>query len=72
MKLKLSDKIYNILKWICLIVAPAVITLLITLTNLWGWDIPIEAITGTISAIVTFIGVVIGISNMNYNKEGEQ
>lgn len=67
--MKLNDKIYNILKWICMIVSPALCTLLVTLTSLWGWSIPIEAIVGTITAVTTFIGVLIGISTYNYNKE---
>lgn len=67
--MKLNDKLYNILKWICMIVSPALCTLLVTLTSLWGWAIPIEAIVGTITAVTTFIGVLIGISTYNYNKE---
>lgn len=69
--MKLPNRIYDILKWVCLIVSPAVVTLIVTLTSLWGWDIPVEAITGTITALTTFAGVILGISNMNYNKEGE-
>lgn len=67
--MKLNDKLYDILKWICMIVSPALCTLLVTLTSLWGWAIPIEAIVGTITAVTTFIGVLIGISTYNYNKE---
>ena len=67
--MKLPDKAYTILKWLCLIVSPAVCTLIVTLSNLWGWQIPTEAIVGTITAITTFIGVCIGISNYNYNKD---
>lgn len=69
--MKLNDKVYETLKWICLIASPAVCALLSTLTSLWGWDIPIEAIVGTISAISTCVGVLIGISTYNYNKKKE-
>lgn len=69
--MKLNNKIYDILKWICMIVSPALCTLLVTLVSLWGWAIPIEAIVGTITAVTTFIGVLIGISTHNYNKEVE-
>ena len=65
----LPNKVYELLKWLCLIVSPAFCTLLVTLSNLWGWQIPTEAIVGTITAITTFVGVIIGISNHNYNKE---
>lgn len=66
--MKLSDSVYNILKWICLIVSPALCTLIVTLSNLWGWQIPTEAIVGTISAITLFIGAILGFSTAQYNK----
>lgn len=69
--MKLNNKLYDVLKWICMIVSPAFCTLLVTLASLWGWAIPIEAIVGTITAVTTFIGVLIGISTHNYNKEVE-
>lgn len=69
MKIKLPDKIYNVLKWILMIVIPAFITLLTTLTMVWGWNIPLEAIVTTISAVATFLGAIVGISTKTYNKE---
>lgn len=66
--MKLNDKLYNILKWICLIASPAICTLLTTLTTLWGWNIPIESIVGTITAITTCMGILIGISTYKYNR----
>lgn len=69
--MKLNNKLYDVLKWICMIVSPALCTLLVTLVSLWGWAIPIEAIVGTITAVTTFVGVLIGISTHNYNKEEE-
>lgn len=65
--MKLTNKVYDVLKWICIVVSPATCTLLVTLNALWGWELPIEAITGTITGITTFIGVLIGISNVKYN-----
>ena len=64
----IPSKLYDILKWILLIAVPAVITLLTTLTMVWGWNIPLEAIVTTISAIATFVGALIGVSTKNYNK----
>lgn len=66
--MKLNDSLYTILKWICLIVSPALCTLIVTLSNLWQWQIPTEAIVGTISAITLFIGAVLGFSTAQYNK----
>lgn len=67
--MKLPNKAYDILKWVLMIVVPAFITLLTLLTGAWGWDIPIEAITATITGVATFVGVCVGISTANYNKE---
>ena len=66
--MKLPSRLYDILKWVCLIVCPAICTLIVTLSNLWGWQIPTEAIVGTISAITLFIGAILGISTAQYNK----
>ncbi len=69
--MKIPNKVYDVLKWILLIFVPASITLLTTLTMVWKWDIPLEAIVTTISAIATFLGALVGISTHNYNKELE-
>lgn len=66
--MKLSNKLYDILKNICLVVIPALNVLLTTLNALWHWNLPIEAITGTLSAIALFIGTLLGISTSKYNK----
>ena len=65
--MKLPNNVYNILKWVCLIVLPAVAVLYATLGNTWGFPY-VDQIVITINAIATFIGVVIGVSTMNYNK----
>lgn len=64
----ISNKFYDVMKWILMIFVPAVITLITTLTMVWHWDIPLEAIVTTISAIATFFGALIGISTANYKK----
>jgi len=65
--MKIPDKLYDILKWVCLIALPAVSTLYWTLSSIWGWPYA-EQVSGTIAALTTFIGVIIGISTVNYNK----
>ena len=64
--MKLNDKIYNILKWGLMIFVPAVSTLVGTLGQIYSFDT--ETIILTITAISTFLGVITGISNYNYNK----
>lgn len=63
----LSNKVYDILKWVCLIALPAASTLYWTLASIWGLPYA-EQITGTIAAVSTFLGVLIGISSRRYYK----
>ena len=65
--MKLSDKAYNILKWIVVIVLPALATLYAALGGIWGLPLVTE-ITGTITAVDTFLGAILMISTANYNK----
>lgn len=64
----LSDKVYNTLKWICLIALPALAVLYFTLAKIWGLPYGAE-ITATINAIALFIGTLIGVSQLSINKE---
>ena len=68
--MRIPDKLYEILKWVLMIVVPAFITLLTALTKAWSWDIPLEAITITITSIAAFLGVCVGISTANYRRDG--
>lgn len=62
----MSNKTYDILKYIALFVLPALATLIITIFSIW--DIPYgEAISGTITAINTFLGAILKISTDKYN-----
>ena len=65
--MKLPDNLYTILKWICLIAVPALITLISTLGTIYGQDM--TTVTATIGAFATFVGALIGISNSNYHKD---
>lgn len=65
--MKLPDKVYNVLKWFTMIVLPAVGTLYFAMAGIWGFPYG-EQIVGTITALVTFFGVVLGVSTAQYNK----
>lgn len=67
--MKLNDKTYDILKWIAQYVLPAAGTLYFALAGIWGLPYG-EQIVGTITAVDTFLGVLLGISTANYKKEG--
>ena len=66
--MKLSNKWYDALKWIAQILLPALGTLYFALAGIWGFPYA-EQIIGTITAIDTFLGVLLGISTMQYRKE---
>lgn len=63
----LNDKVYNILKWLLIIVVPASITLIGGIGTLYGYDT--TKIITIISLVSTFIGAITGISNNNYYKD---
>lgn len=67
MKIKMSNKVYNILKWIAMYLLPAIGTLYFALAGIWGLPYG-EQIVGTITAVDTFLGVLLGISTAQYNK----
>lgn len=62
-----SNKVYDILKFIAQIVLPACGALYFTLAGIWGFPYG-EQIVGTITAIDTFLGVVLMIDTHQYNK----
>ena len=65
--MKMCNKTYDILKWIALVVLPAIGTLYFALAGIWGFPYG-EQIVGTITAIETFLGAVLQISNSSYKK----
>lgn len=69
--MKMSNKTYDVLKRIVQYILPALGTLYFTLASIWGFPYG-EEIVGTISAIDLFLGVALGISTAQYNKEDEE
>lgn len=65
--MKMSNKLYDVLKWIALIAMPAIIALYCTLSGIWGWPYG-EQIVGTMSAFEIFLGAILQISNSKYKK----
>jgi hypothetical protein len=67
--MKISNTTYDILKFIAQIVLPAVGTLYFALAKIWGLHYGTE-IVGTITAVDTFLGALLGLSsNKYYNDE---
>ncbi len=63
----MSNKVYDVLKWITMVVLPAIGTLYFALAGIWGFPYA-EQICGTITSVVTFLGVVLCISSVKYKK----
>ncbi len=66
----MSNKVYDVLKWVAQILLPALGTLYFALASIWGLPYA-EEIVGTITAIDAFLGVLLGISTHNYNLKQE-
>ena len=63
----MSNKVYDTLKWIAMYLLPALGTLYFAIAGIWGLPYG-EQIVGTITAVDTFLGVILGISTAQYNK----
>lgn len=63
----MSNKVYDSLKWVAQIAIPAAATLYFALAGIWGWPYG-EEVVGTLTAIDTCLGVLLGISTAQYNK----
>ena len=69
--MKMSTETYDILKWIAQMLLPALGTLYFALAAIWGFPYG-EEIVGTITAIGTFLGAILGISSINYTKKEDK
>lgn len=66
--MKFSNRTYDVLKWIAMYLLPALGTLYFALAGIWGFPYG-EQIVGTITAVDTFLGVILGISTAQYRKD---
>lgn len=66
--MKISDKWYNVLRYVALIFMPALACVLATIGDIWGVDV-MPKIVATITALATFLGALLQISTANYWKE---
>lgn len=65
--MRLNDKVYDAIKYIVIIVLPAIATGYAAVAKIWGLPY-ITEIVGTIGAIETFLGAALCISTAEYNK----
>lgn len=67
-----NNKVYDVLKWVAGVVLPALASFTLVLGQIWGWTewtIPVGA---TIAALATFMGALLGISSIQYQKTIEK
>lgn len=72
--MKLSNKMYDKLKFISLVVLPAVTALIIayaTIGTIWNWPLAdiFQNVSATLVAIDTASGVLVDISRRKFEKE---
>ena len=65
--MKMSNKVYDVLKWFAMIVLPASATLYAGLAGTWGLPY-VEEIPTTITLVNAFLGAVMMISSAQYKK----
>ena len=63
-----KSKVYNVLKFIALVLLPAISAFYFAVAKYWNLPYP-EQVVGTLAAVDTFVGVLVGISNANYIKQ---
>ena len=67
----LPQKLYEAIRWIISIVIPALCVFFTTLAKAWEWDLPVDAIVTTLSALGLFLGAVFGVSKVVNDAENK-
>ena len=66
----LTNKTYDVLKWIVMIVIPALTTAYVGLSSIWGFPYA-EEVAKTSAVVCTLLGALLGISTAEYNKDAD-
>ena len=69
--MKIDDRLYECLKWLCLICLPAIAWFYGAMADTWSLPYGDQIVT-TVNAVGTLIGILIGVSTYNYRKEEEK
>ena len=65
--MKMSNKVYDVLKWLTVVVLPALATFYSLLSETWNLPFS-EQIPTTITGLSTLLGACLMISSSNYNQ----
>ena len=68
--MKLPNKVYDVLKWVAILLLPALAVLYKTVAAEWGLPYG-QQIYNTVYAVHIFLGTVLGISSLTYKKDGD-
>lgn len=66
--MKMNNNVYDIMKWVALILLPALATFYAALAAVWGLPYT-KQVVGTITAVDTLLGTLLKISSDNYKKQ---
>ena len=67
----MSNKLFDVLKWISILFLPALAVLYKGLAQIWGLPYA-EEIPQTLITINAFLGAILGISTIDYNKKQQE
>lgn len=68
--MKMKNEVYDVLKWVAMLLLPALATLVATVGSIWGLPYA-DQISQTIVAVNAALAMVLGISTINYKAGGE-
>ena len=68
--MKLPNKVYDVLKWVAILLLPALAVLYKTVAAEWGLPYG-QQVYNTVYAVHIFLGTILGISSLTYKKDGE-
>ncbi len=68
----LTPSLYTWCKWLCVIVLPALASLIVGLSRIWNFETLGSNIAATITLIATFLGTILCISNYNFYKKDDK
>lgn len=69
----MRNKVYDVAKWIAILLLPTIAWFYVEIAGDWNLPKPNE-IAHTLNAIGTLLGIILGVSNINYKnkQEGEK
>ena len=64
----IPDRLYDILKWVAIIVMPALSTFIVGLGGIWSLPYAGQ-VAATVTAVGVLLGAFLGLSSVKYNNQ---